>query len=149
MAIYDVSIGFDPKIVGNIELDDDATASIVARQLIDFGLLNESKFFGEFHLLPKKTPGTISLIDDSGFPYATLSKQREVAVKDTTTLGDIIKNQEEGKAKCESGPKCPACQSSNVERLNAVTRGAAAGLFGLFSSTARSQFICKNCGYKF
>ena len=48
----------------------------------------------------------------------------------------------------ESVPKCPTCQSTNIERIGAVTRGVAAGLFGLFSSTARSQFVCENCGYK-
>lgn len=46
-------------------------------------------------------------------------------------------------------PQCPICKSQNIERIGAMTRGMAAGLFGLFSSTARSQFICKSCGYKF
>lgn len=46
-------------------------------------------------------------------------------------------------------PHCPVCGSAEVERLGAGTRAAAGFLFGLFSSTARSQFHCKSCGYKF
>lgn len=45
-------------------------------------------------------------------------------------------------------PKCPTCGSTRIEKLDAFTRGAALGLFGIASKTARSQFICKNCGYK-
>lgn len=45
-------------------------------------------------------------------------------------------------------PKCPTCGSTNIERLGASTRAAAGVMFGLFSSTARSQFRCLKCGYK-
>ena len=45
-------------------------------------------------------------------------------------------------------PKCPTCGSADIKRLDALTRGAALGLFGIASKTARSQFMCKKCGYK-
>lgn len=45
-------------------------------------------------------------------------------------------------------PKCPTCQSQNIMKISTTSKVIGAGLFGLFSKTARSQFECKNCGYK-
>lgn len=46
-------------------------------------------------------------------------------------------------------PKCPTCGSTKIKRISALNRAAHGYAFGLFSKTARSQFECKNCGYKF
>lgn len=45
-------------------------------------------------------------------------------------------------------PKCPTCGSTNIEKISSFDKAAGAVMFGLFSKTARSQFKCKNCGYK-
>ena len=45
-------------------------------------------------------------------------------------------------------PKCPTCGSTNIEQINLSTRAAATVLFGVVSKTARSQFRCRSCGYK-
>lgn len=45
-------------------------------------------------------------------------------------------------------PKCPTCSSTNIEKLSSFDKAAGAVMFGLFSKTARSQFKCRNCGYK-
>ena len=45
-------------------------------------------------------------------------------------------------------PKCPTCGSENIKKISATSKVVGAGLFGLFSKTARSQFECKSCGYK-
>ena len=45
-------------------------------------------------------------------------------------------------------PKCPTCGSTNIKKISATSKVVGAGLFGLFSKTARSQFECKDCGYK-
>lgn len=45
-------------------------------------------------------------------------------------------------------PRCPTCGSTDIRKLSAATRGVSLGLFGLASKTARSQFVCENCGYK-
>lgn len=45
-------------------------------------------------------------------------------------------------------PRCPTCGSEKIHKLSAATRGVSLGLFGLASKTARSQFVCENCGYK-
>lgn len=45
-------------------------------------------------------------------------------------------------------PKCPTCGSTNISKISNLRRGIHGATFGLFSKTARSQFECKNCGYK-
>ena len=45
-------------------------------------------------------------------------------------------------------PTCPTCGSTNVEKISTAAKVGGAAMFGLLSKTARSQFKCKNCGYK-
>ena len=45
-------------------------------------------------------------------------------------------------------PKCPTCSSTNIKKISDLSKGVHALAFGLFSKTARSQFECKTCGYK-
>lgn len=45
-------------------------------------------------------------------------------------------------------PHCPTCNSTNIKRISTASKAVGVGLFGLFSKTARSQFECKDCGYK-
>lgn len=44
--------------------------------------------------------------------------------------------------------KCPTCSSTNVEKISTTSKVVGAAAFGLFSKTARSQFKCNHCGYK-
>lgn len=44
--------------------------------------------------------------------------------------------------------KCPTCGSTNIEKISATSKAVGAVAFGLFSKTAKSQFKCKNCRYK-
>lgn len=46
-------------------------------------------------------------------------------------------------------PKCPLCQSSNIQQISTIKRATHGMAFGLLSTTARSQWECKNCGNKF
>ena len=46
-------------------------------------------------------------------------------------------------------PKCPVCGSVNIQKISELRRGTHALAWGILSNTARSQFECKNCGYKF
>lgn len=48
----------------------------------------------------------------------------------------------------ETVPRCPTCHSTNIRKISDLRRGAHAVAWGLLSTTARSQFECKNCGYK-
>lgn len=45
-------------------------------------------------------------------------------------------------------PKCPTCGSNNVNKISTMNRAVHGYAFGLFSKTARSQFECLDCGYK-
>lgn len=45
-------------------------------------------------------------------------------------------------------PKCPTCGSTNIKKISSVSKAAHGLAFGLFSKTARSQFECLNCHYK-
>lgn len=45
-------------------------------------------------------------------------------------------------------PKCPTCQSIKVEKISTTSRVVHGAAFGILSKTARSQFKCRNCGYK-
>lgn len=47
-----------------------------------------------------------------------------------------------------SRPKCPTCNSTNIQRISGTRKVAGALGFGIFSKTARSQYECINCGYK-
>ena len=44
--------------------------------------------------------------------------------------------------------KCPTCSSTRVKKISTTSKVAGAAMFGLFSKTARSQFECEQCGYK-
>ena len=46
-------------------------------------------------------------------------------------------------------PKCPTCGSTNIHKISDLRRGVHGLAWGILSNTARSQFECKNCGYKF
>ncbi len=45
-------------------------------------------------------------------------------------------------------PKCPTCQSPNIKRISGIKKAVHGCAFGVLSKTARSQFECNNCGYK-
>lgn len=45
-------------------------------------------------------------------------------------------------------PTCPTCGSTNVEKISTAEKVGGAAMFGLLSKTARSQFKCNDCGYK-
>lgn len=45
-------------------------------------------------------------------------------------------------------PKCPTCSSTNISKISTASKVFGGAVFGLFSKTARSQFKCNNCGYK-
>lgn len=55
---------------------------------------------------------------------------------------------EEFSAHTSLQPKCPTCNSTNISRISELTKLTHAFAFGLFSKTAKSQFQCNNCGYK-
>lgn len=61
-----------------------------------------------------------------------------------------IQNEKQVKYKqnAQNIPKCPTCSSTNIRKISITRKVAGAIGFGLLSKTAKSQFECKNCGYK-
>lgn len=45
-------------------------------------------------------------------------------------------------------PKCPTCNSTNIEKISTTSKVFGGVMFGLFSSNIRNTMHCKNCGYK-
>lgn len=63
-------------------------------------------------------------------------------------LEEALKKNTATQSHEENKPKCPTCGSTNIERISTTSKIIGAALFDLLSVTARSQFKCKNCGYK-
>ena len=63
-------------------------------------------------------------------------------------INEIDKKQSTQPTQPSNVPHCPTCGSTNIKKISATSKAVGAGLFGLFSKTARSQFECKSCGYK-
>lgn len=45
-------------------------------------------------------------------------------------------------------PKCPTCNSTNIEKISLTKKAVGGAIFGLFSSDVRKTMHCKNCGAK-
>ena len=44
-------------------------------------------------------------------------------------------------------PKCPTCNSTNVQKISTGERVTSVAMLGLFSKKINKTFKCKNCGY--
>lgn len=58
------------------------------------------------------------------------------------------RTREEARKFVANSLRCPTCHSFNVEKISVVDKAFGAATLGLLSKTAKSQFRCKNCGYK-
>lgn len=56
--------------------------------------------------------------------------------------------QEQNKKQADNLPKCPTCNSTNIEKISIGKKAVGGFMFGLFSSDVRKTMHCKNCGYK-
>lgn len=46
-----------------------------------------------------------------------------------------------------NSPKCPTCQSTNVQKIGTGERVASVAMMGIFSKKINKSFKCKSCGY--
>lgn len=60
---------------------------------------------------------------------------------------DLLEMQREQQRQVNM-PKCPTCGSTDIQKISTASKVVGASLFGLFSRTAKSQFKCNKCGYK-
>lgn len=47
-----------------------------------------------------------------------------------------------------SKPKCPTCNSTNIQKISTTKRMVSIGVFGLASGSIGKTMECKQCGYK-
>ena len=60
------------------------------------------------------------------------------------------KEQAEINAKIQANinvPKCPTCDSTNIQKIGTGERVASVAMLGIFSKKINKSFKCKNCGY--
>ena len=62
----------------------------------------------------------------------------------TTQLGQ----QQNNEIQNDSRPKCPTCNSINIEKISIGKKAFGGVMFGLLSSDVRKTMHCNNCGYK-
>lgn len=65
-----------------------------------------------------------------------------------TQFRNQVEQQKNSSQASSNKIKCPTCNSTKVKRISGTAKVAGAVAFGLFSKTARSQFQCEKCGYK-
>ena len=56
-----------------------------------------------------------------------------------------LANAEAERIRQMNAPKCPHCNSTNIERLTTMDRGISLAAFGLASGKIGKQYKCKNC----
>lgn len=65
-----------------------------------------------------------------------------------TQLQQQKKAEEKQSSNVDNVPKCPTCNSPNIEKISLTKKTVGGALFGIFSSNVRKTMHCKNCGYK-
>lgn len=140
MSRWDIKIGFNQSCVDTIELNDNITAQGLLDILVEKNLIDKTEIYYPICLLPDDRSGGVQLVDNSGYPYATITK----ANQDAITLEQAISRV----ANTPLLPKCPTCGSTNLSKQSVVSRGISGFLFGRHSVEGRAQFLCNNCGYQ-
>lgn len=78
-----------------------------------------------------------------------VEKERRKAEQEEREIKSLIQQNLSREAERRGDPKCPICGSYDIKRISGLRRAAHAYAFGLFSNTAKSQFECLHCKYKF
>lgn len=122
--------------------------------------LRESKgiSLSEAHNLVTNTPckifNNISLSEAKQIEQSLLRFNCEVMIKKSTNEVKPENKQSDSNqihnyyTQESLKPKCPHCSSTNLHNISTTSKVIHGVAFGLFSKTARSQFECNNCGYK-
>lgn len=72
-------------------------------------------------------------------------KEASDRIEKILTSNSVTNNQS---TKPSNQPKCPTCGSTNIKKISAASKAGGMFMFGIFSKTAKSQFQCDDCGYK-
>lgn len=93
----------------------------------------------------KKTRKDLNISRDDLFEEAIIKCNGAPKEFNCESMTDFHNRQ---RAIQSSKPKCPTCGSTNISKISATSKAIGAIGFGLLSKTARSQFKCNKCGYK-
>lgn len=90
----------------------------------------------------------VDLIEDKLYhKYVFNSPEFNQSLFDERRRNDMIKRHGYQK-EVENAPKCPTCNSHEIERIGGLNKAASVGLFGVFAIGHVSKtFHCKKCGY--
>lgn len=69
-------------------------------------------------------------------------------IVETNEIPKVLNLKAQEKVEEKNTPKCPTCQSTNIEKISLTKKAVGGALFGLFSSDVRKTMHCKNCGAK-
>lgn len=90
--------------------------------------------------------------NDTDFLEAMIELKKKDPIEYQLKISQFKANlqQQESNKKVEEDNtlRCPTCNSTKVKKISATSKVVGASMFGLFSKTARSQFKCERCGYK-
>lgn len=83
------------------------------------------------------------------FLQAMIELKEKDIIEYTAKLGQF-KSQviEQKNNETDNRPKCPTCNSTNIEKISVGKKAVGGFMFGLLSSDVRKTMHCKNCGYK-
>ena len=66
----------------------------------------------------------------------------------TGEIPKVLNLKQQEKVEEKNIIRCPTCGSTKVKRIPVIDKIAGAAMVGLFSKTAKSQFKCEICRYK-
>lgn len=92
----------------------------------------------------KKYDLLVYLIQSTGSDLCTVDKKVQEILR-TKQIPNTLYLAPKQK---QNTPKCPMCNSTNLEKITAPKRIFSAGIFGLGSSKVGKTMECRNCGYK-
>ena len=97
----------------------------------------------------------INIFNDNSFILSMIKLKQDDIIEFQSRMSQFkiqIQQQQQIKEKQNSStsslPKCPTCQSTNIEKISLTKKAVGGALFGLFSSDVRKTMHCKNCGAK-
>ena len=95
----------------------------------------------------KKCPHCNKIYTDNDY-YCLRDNHRLVSYTNEECYSDQVNRQSKTSPQDHNTPNCPTCGSTNIKKISSLSKAVHGLAFGLFSTTARSQFECNNCKYK-